>query len=61
MSDTQVNPVTARQIDTLIEARWIVPVEPENVVFEHHSIAVDAGRILAILPADETKRRYSAK
>lgn len=37
-------------IDLLIEARWIVPVEPAGVVLENHAVAVDGGKIIALLP-----------
>lgn len=47
-------------VDTLINARWIVPVEPEGVVLDHHSLIIDGGRILDILPATEAKARYRA-
>jgi 5-methylthioadenosine/S-adenosylhomocysteine deaminase len=36
-------------IDLLIEAKWIVPVEPADVVLENHSVAVNEGRIVAVL------------
>jgi 5-methylthioadenosine/S-adenosylhomocysteine deaminase len=55
------HPESLQQIDTLIQARWIVPVEPENVVLENHALAIDRGEILAILPADEARQRYQAK
>ena len=43
--------VTSMQsVDTLVEARWVIPVEPEGVVLEHHTVAIDDGRIGAILP-----------
>ena len=48
-------------IDLLIEARWIIPVEPENLVLEQHALAVDAGRIVAVLPAAEAAARYEAR
>ncbi|MDH5178784.1 MAG: TRZ/ATZ family hydrolase [Gammaproteobacteria bacterium] len=38
------------QIDTLISARWIVPVEPRDVVLHDHSLAIHDGRISAIVP-----------
>jgi 5-methylthioadenosine/S-adenosylhomocysteine deaminase len=47
-------------IDTLIHARWIVPVEPEERVYEHHSLAIDEGRILTLLPTDQVRRQYAA-
>ncbi|HRE55088.1 MAG TPA: TRZ/ATZ family hydrolase [Candidatus Competibacter sp.] len=45
-------------IDTLINARWIVPVEPENRVLEHHALAILDGRILALMPREEAAARY---
>jgi 5-methylthioadenosine/S-adenosylhomocysteine deaminase len=43
----------------LIAPRWIVPVEPEGVVLERHAVAVRDGRIEAVLPADEARRRFA--
>jgi 5-methylthioadenosine/S-adenosylhomocysteine deaminase len=48
-------------ITTLLNARWIVPVEPEQCVLEQHTIAIQDGRILAILPREEAAARYSAE
>ncbi|MEF8722914.1 TRZ/ATZ family hydrolase [Candidatus Accumulibacter phosphatis] len=48
-------------VDLLIEARWIVPVDPAGVVLENHAVVVDNGRILAVLPQDEAASRFSAK
>ncbi len=45
-------------VDTLIDARWVIPVEPDGLCLEHHSIAVDAGRILEILPTAQARARY---
>jgi 5-methylthioadenosine/S-adenosylhomocysteine deaminase len=47
-------------IDTLIKARWIVPVEPEGVVLEGHAVAIQDGRILELLPSAEAEQRYQA-
>ena len=46
-------------IDTLINARWIIPVVPENQILEHHSLAIQSGRILEILPTSDAKQKYS--
>lgn len=46
------------EIDTLIEAQWIIPVEPAEVVLNQHAIAIDQGIIKNILPASEAKLRY---
>ncbi len=48
-------------IDSLISARWTIPVEPEGVVLEHHSIAINAGRIVEILPTAQAKTKFRAK
>ena len=47
-----------QEIDTLIQARWIIPVEPERCVLEHQALAVDKGRIVAILDSREATARY---
>ncbi len=52
---------TIANIDLLIEARWIVPVEPHDVALEHHALAIDAGRIVALLPAALAKARYQPR
>jgi len=48
-------------IDLLIEARWIIPIEPAGIVLENHSVAVDKGRIAAILPQDEAAVRFAPR
>ncbi|HMN43964.1 MAG TPA: TRZ/ATZ family hydrolase [Povalibacter sp.] len=48
-------------IDTLIAARWIVPVEPSGHVLEHHAIAIRQGRIIAIEPEKQARERYAAR
>ena len=48
-------------IDSLIHARWVIPVEPLNTVLEHHSIAVHEGRILDVLPSTEANEKYAAE
>jgi len=49
-----------QEIDGLIHARWIAPVEPAGKVYEHYSIAVQEGRILDILPRDDAHAKYRA-
>ena len=41
------------QVETLIHARWVIPVEPAETVLENHSIGIANGRIVAILPTAE--------
>jgi len=47
-------------IDSLIHARWIIPVQPDGVVLEQHSLAIQDGRILDILPQSDARTRYQA-
>ena len=49
-----------KSVDTLVEARWVIPVEPEGVVLEHHTIAIDGGSIQAILPHAQARSGYTA-
>jgi 5-methylthioadenosine/S-adenosylhomocysteine deaminase len=49
-----------REIDSLLHARWIVPVEPDGLVLEHHSLAIHEGRILDLLPTPQAEQRYQA-
>lgn len=49
-----------READTLINARWVIPVKPESVVLEHHSVVVQHGKILEVLPTADARRRYRA-
>ncbi|MBK1726148.1 TRZ/ATZ family hydrolase [Halorhodospira neutriphila] len=48
------------RVDSLIHARWVIPVEPEGAVLERHGVAVRDGRIVAIAPSAELQARYSA-
>lgn len=49
-----------QSIDTLIVARWVVPIEPAGLVLEDHALAVHRGRIVAILPAAAARTRFAA-
>ncbi len=46
-------------VDTLVCARWVLPVEPDGTVLENHAVAVHAGRIVAVLPVDAARARYA--
>lgn len=49
-----------RKIDTLIHARWVVPVEGPDRLLADHAVAVHHGVIEAVLPSDEARRRFEA-
>ncbi len=46
--------------DFVIDARWVIPVEPAGSVLDHHSVAVRNGEIAAILPTAEARQRFRA-
>lgn len=47
-------------VDTLISARWVIPVEPAGSVLEAHAVAVSRGRIVAVEPVLQAVQRFSA-
>jgi 5-methylthioadenosine/S-adenosylhomocysteine deaminase len=47
-------------VDTLIHAKWIIPVEPKNAVYEKHTIAIKGGKIEALLPTDKARSKFTA-
>lgn len=50
-----------QSIDTLIHARWLIPVEPHGVVYENHSLAIHEGRILALGPRADILAGFQAE
>ncbi|MSQ21454.1 MAG: TRZ/ATZ family hydrolase [Betaproteobacteria bacterium] len=46
-------------IDTLIEARWVIPVAPRGVVHEYCAVAVDVGRIVGVLPTTQANEQFA--
>jgi 5-methylthioadenosine/S-adenosylhomocysteine deaminase len=48
-----------QSVDTVIEARWLVPVRPRAAVLEHHGVAVDQGRIRAVLPIAQLRQQFT--
>jgi len=48
-------------VDLVINARWIIPVIPENAVFSDCSLAIRNDSIVAICPKVEARRRFLAK
>jgi 5-methylthioadenosine/S-adenosylhomocysteine deaminase len=49
-----------KSIDTLLHARWIIPVDDRHRYLEHHSIAIHDDKILEILPTPQANEKYSA-
>ncbi|HMM77548.1 MAG TPA: TRZ/ATZ family hydrolase [Gammaproteobacteria bacterium] len=49
-----------QQVDQLIHARWVIPVEPAGEVLPAHTLLVRDGRIAAVLPTAIATRDYTA-
>ena len=48
-------------VDSLIHARWVIPVNPDFDVLEFHSIAIKDGKIHDILPHNQAEIKYSSE
>ncbi len=48
------------EADLLIQAKWIIPVRPQGVVFKDHCLAIRANKIVAICPAEEVTTSINA-
>jgi len=44
------------QIDTLLTAKWVIPIEPHGMVHPDYAVAVHEGRIIELLPIKEADR-----
>ena len=53
--------MTAIPCDLLIEAGWVIPVQPHGVALENHAVAVTGGRIVEVLPCAAARARFAAK
>ncbi|PNS09802.1 TRZ/ATZ family hydrolase [Solilutibacter silvestris] len=52
---------TPTPCDLLIEAGFVVPIEPHGVVLDDHAVAVRAGVIVDVLPITAARAKYAAK
>ncbi|HUW52268.1 MAG TPA: TRZ/ATZ family hydrolase [Rhodanobacter sp.] len=52
---------TPQSVDLVIEARWVVPVEPHAAVLERYAVAIQDGRIVALLPIAEARTAYAPR
>lgn len=46
-------------VKTIVEARWIVRIEPDGIL-EHHALAIDEGRIVAIVPIAVAREQFTS-
>ena len=47
-----------KNVDTLIFARWIVPVDADDKTLENHCLVIDKGRIIDLLPHSDATQKY---
>lgn len=50
-----------QNVDLLISSRWMIPVVPFDQVLEDCAVAIDKGRIVAVIPRAEASKRFSAR
>ena len=48
------------KVDLIIQARWIIPVEPESVTYENYALVVNDGKIVDLLPSINAIQKYQA-
>jgi len=49
-----------KHIDTLLHARWVIPVDNKHRYLDHHAIAIHEDKIIDILPSEQANNKYSA-
>lgn len=49
-----------QKVDTLIHARWVLPIIPQKTIYENYSLAITGNKISDIVPTQEAKH-YLAK
>lgn len=51
----------SEEIDLLINARWVIPVQPTGEVLERYAVAVNHGKIVSLLPQKQARSHYQAR
>jgi len=49
-----------QQVDSIIHARWVIPVEPAGMALDDHSLVIHDGRIESIRPTKTVLEHYQA-
>ncbi len=53
------NPAGPWEADTVIHARWLLPMSVEGQILQHHALVIRQGRIIAILPSADASQRFN--
>ncbi len=51
-------PAPPHDVDWVIDARWIIPVDPPSTVLERHAVAIKDGAIIDVAPSAAVSARY---
>jgi len=54
-------PMPPEPIDLLIEARWVLPMAPDNTVLAGHAVAVSSGKVVGLGPVAQMRERFEAR
>jgi len=46
-------------VHTVLEARWVIPVEPPGAVLEQHAVVLSGDRIADVLPIADAREKYA--
>ena len=49
-----------QHVDSILRARWVIPVDARHDVLEHHAVMLDCGKIVDILPIHQVNAHYTA-
>jgi 5-methylthioadenosine/S-adenosylhomocysteine deaminase len=49
-----------QQVNSIIEARWLFPGIPSQVLLEHHAVVINADKIVDICPISDAVNQYQA-
>jgi 5-methylthioadenosine/S-adenosylhomocysteine deaminase len=58
--DLDISSADPQIVDTLISARWIIPIRPAKKILENHAIAIKNGIIISIIPTDVADHQFQA-
>lgn len=48
-------------VDLIINARWIIPVEPDDSCFTEHALVINDNRIVELLPKGDAAGKFNAR
>ena len=49
-----------KSVDTILHARWILPVNESDSVLQDHCLIIDDGRITEVLPSEQARQEFTA-